>query len=1105
MPQYTHLHNHTSASLFDGAQTPKDLTRRIDQLGMTGAAITDHGACYGWPKFQSVCDDIGIQPVLGVESYLVVDRDEITRLREKSSVARTEMEDTIFETSYHQVLLAKTQEGLRNLMALMSWAADEGFYRKPLIDFAKLEEHAEGLIATSSCLQGFIPQIALGNGRFAGLSAEETRQKLCAAAETYLRLFGDDFYLEAHNHGIEAEETMRDVVQWLSGKYDIDVITANDCHYSEPGDHWLQKVKTCLSTSNPGDPTYFASEEAEAYSHDQLHVKGAGEMVNLFPEFPDAAQNTMEVLSKCDARLPMEQGEYFFPEFPELAPAETAHECLKKECGKGFRTRYPNPTDEHRERMRYELGVIDEMGFSNYFLIVADMIQYAKQENILVGPGRGSAAGSMVTYCLGITNLDPLKHDLLFSRFLNPARVTMPDIDIDFDDNRRDEVFDYLYRKYGEDRVAKTITFSKYKTKGAMRDVGKIFQMEQSEVDQMAKQVPDDVSTDPIDEVLEESPELRKLERNDDRVEKTFEALRNIYGMESHTGKHAAAAVVTPGQLTDHLPTDRDDGETITQFDGDQLEELGLLKIDVLGLKTLRTIEVANRIVDKRTGERVPQGRLERRDDPAVYEEVFSAGDTTGIFQFGSDGMQEVLQEMEPSEFGHIVTMNALYRPGPMDLLPEYIARMQGEEPVVYLGDSVHDEVKGDVADVLEDTYGIMVFQEQVMQVCQRLAGFTLEEADVMRRAISKKNEGLLGEQRETFVEGCAQEGYSLTVGRKVFDLIEAFSGYAFCRAHATAYAAIAYQQAYFKAHYPTAFFTAALRTEDSEDKQVDLIQNAEADSIEVLAPSVNESGQQFTATEGEEEICFGLSTIKNVGKEAQKIIGERESGGPYESFMDLCTRAIPNLRAVKSLIKAGAMDCFRLSRKAMYEQKDAVMTYARKMRNYRNGDRVTNPEKPSLEDKPEWPRKMRFQQERDVAGIYTSGNPIEQFPELVELYDGETWRRNHPRYGASDFKVRCGSILSVSEATTRSGNPMWWVRYLSTDGIREEPVFQWRFEAIRDSLEKDVAAVVVTKADVSGDYAGMYSVENVVPMRKMENDGEVSNRAGPSDISVPR
>jgi DNA polymerase-3 subunit alpha len=374
------------------------------------------------------------------------------------------------------------------------------------------------------------------------------------------------------------------------------------------------------------------------------------------------------------------------------------------------------------------------------------------------------------------------------------------------------------------------------------------------------------------------------------------------------------------------------------------------------------------------------------------------------------------------------------------------------------------------------------------MQVSRRLAGFSLEEADLMRRAISKKKEGLLAGRREAFVEGCIQEGYSRNVGKQVFDLIEEFSGYALCRAHATAYAAIAYEQAYYKAHHPTAFFSASLRTEDNEDKQVGLIQNAEANGIDVLPPSVNESGNEFTAIDDKDEIRFGLSTIKSVGKEAQKIIGEREAGGPYESFIGFATRAIPNLRAVKALIKAGAMDCFGLSRKAMYEHKDKVLTYARRMRDYRRGDRVTEPERPTIEDTMEWPSKMRFQQERDVAGIYTTGQPIDGFPELVELCDGETWRREHPRYGPSDVRARCGSILSVSRATTRNGDPMLWVRYVTTDGIHEEPVFEWRFGAIRNDLQTDVAAVIVSTADVGGEHAGMWSIRDVVPMQEVRD-----------------
>jgi DNA polymerase-3 subunit alpha len=1031
------------------------------------------------------------------------------RLREKGGAARSERESEILKTSYHQVLLAKTQEGLENLMALMSWAADEGFYRNPLIDFSKLKEHSKGLIGTSSCLQGLIPQIALRNGRFAPLSTQEIRQKLYGVVETYLDIFGDDFYLEAHRHGIEDEETMVEVAQWLSGKYNIPVITANDCHYAREGDYWLQKVRTCLSISDPGDPLHFDDTEAERYPHENLHVKGAQEMVDLLPEFPGAAQNTMEVLSKCDARLPMEQGEYFFPEYPELSPAETAHDRLKAECARGFRTRYPNPTDEHRERMRYELSVIDDMGFNNYFLIVADMVRHAKQNGIRVGPGRGSAAGSMVTYCLGITNLDPLKHDLLFDRFLNPARVTMPDIDIDFDDARRDEVFDYLYQKYGEDQVAKTISFSKYKTKGTIRDVGKIFHMEPSEVDQVAKRVPDHVSTDPIGEVLEESEELEEMAREDERVKKTFQAAHRLYGMESHTGKHAAAAVVTPGKLTDHLPTERDD-EVITQFDGDQLEELGLLKIDVLGLKTLRTIRMAKEIAEDRSGTEIPEEVLEGRDDPEVYEKVFGPGNTRGIFQFKSGGMRKALANMKPSEFNHIVAMTSLFRPGPMKLIPDFVARMHGEEPVVYLDESIHDEVKDEVADILDDTYGIMVFQEQVMQICQRLAGFSLGEADIMRRAIGKKKQKLLMKQKQKFIQGCINEGYDKSLGETIFELIEEFADYAFNRSHAAAYSALSYKQAYFKAHHPTAFFTAAirtapLRTQDNSETKPDLIQDAKRHGVDVLPPSVNESGQEFTPIPGKEQIRFGLGTIKGVGKQAQKIIDERESGGEYASYLSFIKRAIPNMGALRNLIKAGALDCFGLSRKAMFEQMEDALEYARKLRNHRQGDRVSKPEAPKITDCPEWPAKMRFQQERDVAEIYTTGQPIDQYPELVRSFDDETHRKTSARYGSSDFRVRCGSVLTIDEAKTRNDNPMWWVRYMTEDGILEEPIFEYRYKHIKDNLEKDVPMLIVSKADTDGEYAGMFSIQNVAPMRELEDGSRREDPVGTGGVRVPR
>jgi DNA polymerase-3 subunit alpha len=1119
MPQYTHLHNHTSLSLFDGAQTPGALARRVNQLGMGAAAITDHGACYGWPSFQKACEEVGIKPILGIEAYLVEDFDSIRELRQKKLASCTDRERKLRKTRFHQVLLAKTQEGLTNIMKLASWAADEGFYHEPTIDFRRLRKRSEGVIATSSCVQGILPQLALAGDPFGRWSKRERVEKAHEITELYLDIFEDDFYLEAHRHGIEDEETMNNLVQYLAGKYDIPVITANDCHYAREEDYRAQKAKTCISTSKTGNPTCFGDPEAGKYAHENMHIKSAEEMVGLFEEFPEAATNTMKIAEACEARLPMGKDEQFFPEFPGLGAAETAHERLIRECKAGFRRRCPKSPKKYQKRLRHELEVIGEMGFSDYFLIVADMVQFAKRVGIRVGPGRGSAAGSLVAYVLGITELDPVRHGLLFERFLNPARTTMPDIDIDFDDARREEIFRYIRQKYGEGRVARVITFDRYGLRSSVRNLGRIFGLEPTTRDEIAGHISAlDEEPDTVAEATEKSGPLGRMRQEDERFAKVCDLVPKIKGLARHASQHPAAVVITPEEISSHVPTERrgterNGGETVTQFDGDQLEDIGLLKMDVLGLKTLREIDVAMDIADG-LGQKVSEEALKARNDPEVYADVFAAGDTQGIFQFASDGMQEALAEMEPSAYEHIVAMNALYRPGPMKLIPQFIARMRGEEETVYLAESVHDAVKGEVADILDETYGIMIFQEDVMRVARRLAGFSLSEADLLRQAISKKKTELLANQRENFVAGCREEGYSRELGETVFGLIEDFAGYALNKAHSASYSALAYKQAYLKCHHPTAFYAAALQVEDDLGERTSLVCGAKRDGIEVRRPSINESKRRFSSPEAG-SIRFGLSTIKNVGEEADAFIGERERNGPFGSFLGCLTRCVPNARAVKALVKAGAFDEFGLSRAAMHSQAGEVLSYVRKHQdscpashwkdcsenssgNQSGTPQVGNsqvencqdrPEPPAVEDRPEWPPTKRFRAEREVAGIYTTGQPIDAFPELVEFYDGETWRRNHPRYGASDFKVRCGSILSVSEATTRNGQPMWWIRYMTDDGIFEEPVFKWRYDAIKNNLETDVAALIVSKADAQGEYAGMYSVENVVPMKDLKDE----------------
>ncbi len=882
---------------------------------------------------------------------------------------------------------------------------------------------------------------------------------------------------------------MNDLVQYLASKYDIPVITANDCHYAREEDYEIQKVRTCLSLSEGGgENLHFDDPEATKYAHENMHIKGAGEMIDLFEEFPEAATNTMRIAEACDARLPMDEGEYFFPEFPDLGPAETPKERLTQECAKGFRQRYPNASQAHQDRMRYELGVIDEMGFNDYFLIVADLVRWAKSQGIRVGPGRGSAAGSMVTYCLGITNLDPMKHDLLFDRFLNRARTTMPDIDIDFDDDRREEVISYIGERYGEDRVTEVITFDRYKLKSSVRNLGRIFGLKPTEQDAVAdkiEQVEEEEGADTMEEALEVSPDLRQKRENDERFDRICKRADALQGLARHPGRHPAAVIVTPGEMTDYVPTRtmKSGGEdhTVTHFDGDQLEDIGLLKIDVLGLAALNEIDTALEMAQD-LGHDITEEDLDGRDDPAVYENIFAEGDTRGIFQFESGGMRQFLAEMEPTEFVHIAAMNALYRPGPMEQIPSFIDRMHGEEETIYIDRSIHDQIKEDVADVLDDTYGIMVFQEQVMQVCRRLAGFDLGEADIMRRAIGKKKQKLLMEQKQKFVQGCIDQGYGRELGETIFQKIEEFADYAFNRAHSSSYAALAYKQAYIKHYCPAAFYAAAVQAEGDDDKRAALIRGLHKRGIEVKRPSVNESKAKFAATE-EGVARFGLSTIKNVGSEAEVFLEEREKGGPFESFMGCLCRCTPNARAVKALIKAGAFDDFGLSRATMMENHDKVLTYARKRRKYQRGSRKSMPDAPQIHEVAAFPRKSRFRQEREVAVTYTSGAPTDEVEWLARHLSGH----EHVHKGTK-YRLELATVMQVEEATTRTGNRMWWVTYRTADGEVPDSAAMWdsTYEAISEHLEPDTPVVLVLETDVAGDYAGSYTVENAVPARQI-------------------
>jgi DNA polymerase-3 subunit alpha len=1073
MPDYAHLHSHTSNSFFDGAMSVDQYAAKIADLGMEGAALTDHGVLYGWPSFQEACEKQNIKPVLGVEAYIV--RDVETAKEEKD------------KTSYHQVLLAKNQTGLQNIIELMSWANDDGFYYRPLIDLARLQQHSEGVIATSSCMQGLIPQTLLDPE----LTSGEKIERALKLTEWYRAVFGSDFYFEAHRHGIDEEEFIIQGLRELSRITGVPVITANDCHYAEEGDYDLQDAIVCMSMSKGRDTMLVDDTERERYAHKNLYVKGAAEMADLIPEFPDAPELTMEILEQCDANLALHTGEYHFPNYPFLKDDLTAHEQLTRKCGERFLGRYPNPTQQHKDRIRYELDVIEDMGFSTYFLTVADLVQAAKNKGIDVGPGRGSAAGSIVCYVLGITDIDPLEHDLLFERFLNPHRQTMPDIDIDFDDNRRDEMFDYLRETYGDEHTAHIITFSTLSEKSGIKQFGRVMGVGFRDLNRLT----DDLEDRSLDEALEADTELAARYESDDAVQRTVDFTRQADGFRRNTGIHAAGMVVTPGKLTDYIPTARvsSNGKKVkaTQFDMDYVEAMGLVKMDVLSLKTLRVIRNTIDLVKTVRGETVDEEAMKAHDDPSVYRDIFAEGLTLGIFQFESPGMRQWLKKLKPTELNDLIAMNSLYRPGPMKLIPDYIRRKYGKEKVEYF--------HPDVEDILAPTYGIMVYQEQVMQVLQRMAGFSMGKADITRRAIGKKKEKLLDEQKKDFVKGCRDNGISEDKANEVFGLIEEFAGYGFNKSHAAAYSAIAYQTGWLKKHYPVAFYSAAIEAETKDEERAALIQEAKRMGITMRPPSVNKSQHTFAPDPDDSAIRFGLQRIKQVGKQSEVIITEREQGGEYRSFFDLCERALPNAGALKSLILAGACDDFGLPRSIMYEKAGQVMKYARKLRDYHAGDRKSKPERFELiedgETGFEWPDHMKYAQEKEVAGTYTSGHPLDPYDEIVDTLDGFEATAN-TRRGQQHYVLTPAVIESVKEAETKAGNPMWWVTY--SDGIRqsEEPVFQWDYKKMQAHL-KDGARLALIRKEGQGEYAGSYNITAAIPLdRVMEEWAEVWFRA---------
>jgi len=846
---FAHLHVHTNYSLLDGACEIDKLAKRLSELGMKSCAITDHGAMYGVIEFYKKMRAYGIKPIIGAEVYM-------------AERTMHDKETGIDEEQYHLVLLAKDNNGYKNLMKLVSLGFMEGFYYKPRVDMDVLSKYSEGLIALSACLAGKIPSLLL-KGNF-----EEAKQ----TALKFNSIFGqDNFFIEVQDHGLlEQRKIMNDLIR-LSKETGIPLVATNDVHYIQKEDALAQDVLMCIQTGKTLD-----DENRMKFESSEFYLKSPEEMEQLFSYIPEALENTLRIAERCNVTL--EFGKVHLPSF-KVPEGLSEDEYLRQLCYKGARERFPVITDEIRQRLDYELETIKEMGYSSYFLIVWDFINYARQNGIMVGPGRGSAAGSLVAYCLYITNIDPLKYNLLFERFLNPERISMPDIDVDFCYERRQEVIDYVVQKYGQDRVAQIVTFGTMAARAAIRDVGRVMGYPYGEVDRIAKMVPSELGIT-IESALALNPELKKLYDENERVRRLIDIAKDLEGFPRHASTHAAGVVISKDPIVEHVPLHKlGDSNVATQYTMTALEELGLLKMDFLGLRTLTVIRDAINIIRRTKNVEINLDKLPL-DDKKVYE-LLSQGNTAGVFQLESTGMRNLLMELKPEVFQDIVAIIGLYRPGPLGsgAADDFIRSKNGLKPIKYL----HPKLEP----ILSETYGIILYQEQAMKIAQELAGFSLGQADILRKAMGKKKQDVMAAQRESFINGCVNNGIDKTTAAKIFDEISYFAGYGFNKAHTAAYAVIAYQTAYLKAHFPVEYMAALLTSvTDNSDKVAYYINECRHLGIEVLPPDINESYETFTVVS--DKIRFGLTAVKNVGLNVAKaIIQTRKSKGKFTSFTD--------------------------------------------------------------------------------------------------------------------------------------------------------------------------------------------------------------------------
>jgi len=1054
---FIHLHLHTQYSLLDGACRLPDTLALARKYNMDSLAITDHGNIFGAIEFYSEAQKSGIKPIIGCEAYIAPG----SRF-EKSSRG-------IEEASYHIILLARNEEGYANLMKMVSLGYLEGFYYRPRIDKELLAQHAKGLIGFSACLKGEIPVLLQAN-RF---------NDALKAADELAHIFGkDNFYLELQENGIPEQKKVNQGIIKISRELSLPLIATADVHYLTKENAEAHEALLCIQTQTTlDDPNRMKFQTQEFY------FKSPDEMKELFRDLPQAIANTLEVAGRCN--LELDFSKVHLPKY-EPPTGKTKEEFLKELCSQGVKKRFTEITPEIEQRLKHELKIISQTGFASYFLIVWDFIHYAKQQAIPTGPGRGSSAGSLVSYLLGITDINPLKYGLLFERFLNPERLSLPDIDIDFCFERRGEVIDYVTEKYGRENVAQIITFGTMQARAATRDVGRVMGMSYADVDRIAKMIPPDPNIT-LKEAVEGEAELNNLYKNDPQVTKLIDTACVLEGLTRHASIHAAGVVIADTRLTDYTPLFKTTDDKIsTGYSMQALEKIGLLKVDFLGLRTLTVIDQAIKIIQARHGVKIDLENLSL-DDAKTYELLCSA-QAMGVFQLESSGMRDLLKKLQPERFEDIIALLALYRPGPMGsgMLDDFIERRHGRVAIKY----DHKKLEG----LLSETYGIIVYQEQIMQIASQLGGFSLAQADLLRRAMSKKIPEVMERQRKNFVQGCVKNDISAGTANKIFNLIEYFSGYGFNRSHSAAYAMISYRTAYLKAHFPVEFINALLTSErDNTDKVTEYVNEASRMGIKVLPPDINESHSKFTVVD-DKTIRYGLLAVKNIGNTAiESIVQSRNSLGKFLSLEDLTQRVdlrLVNRKVLESLIKCGAMDCFGLYRAQMAVMLDAAIDWAGKMQRQKQSGQMSffdNEVKPSAGNFAikEWPEPQVLAFEKEMLGFYISGHPLARYARQLKRFSQSSTLNLSQRNEGDQINI-VGLLVKIKHTITRAKQEKMAILKLEDlEGFVEVLVFPSVFRQVSKFIQPGSVVLVRGRLNLKEDMPKIVA-NDLFPIEKI-------------------